>query len=123
MLLKILMWILRLFAWPWAVRRLERWPAAPRMTAGRQRNTGAPESTAEGWTLYGLYGQTSWEARFGGPLLEKKMDETLRKIKDEIVELESMRSRSTHLSLRLAQLKDTVKLAEKYLCNQLQEQP
>ncbi len=37
-ILKIIQWILRLLAWPWAARgSLERWPAAPRMTAGNTR--------------------------------------------------------------------------------------
>lgn len=29
MILKIIYWILRLFAWPWAVRSVEGWQAAP----------------------------------------------------------------------------------------------
>jgi single-strand DNA-binding protein len=34
MLLRLMLWILRLFAWPWAERSCDRWPAAPReMTA------------------------------------------------------------------------------------------
>ena len=29
MILKFLLWILRLFAWPWAVRKLGQWSGAP----------------------------------------------------------------------------------------------
>ena len=36
MFCRLILWLIRLFAWPWAVRICERWPAAPReVTAGR----------------------------------------------------------------------------------------
>ena len=58
---KVAKWILRLLAWPWAARgSLERWPAAPRMTAGNTRRQMGRDAnankTAEDWTLYGLHG-------------------------------------------------------------------
>ena len=66
-ILKIIQWILRLLAWPWAARgSLERWPAAPQMTAGDTRRQIGRDAnankTAEDWTLYGLHGQGKKEA-------------------------------------------------------------
>lgn len=38
MLIRLIFWVLRMLAWPWAGRSLERWPAAPReIIAGAQR--------------------------------------------------------------------------------------
>lgn len=72
-ILKIIQWILRLFAWPWAARgTLERWPAAPRLTAGRQqhrmsRKAPRAKGARMGYTAE-IDSRCGWPASVGHPL-------------------------------------------------------
>lgn len=71
-ILKIIYWILRLFAWPWAVRSVERWPAAPRLTAGRQqhrmsRKAPRAKGARMGYTAE-VDSRCGWPASVGHPL-------------------------------------------------------
>lgn len=75
MFIRILLWILRLFAWPWAARGCERWPAAPHVPTAemtQQPMIGkAPRAKGARMGYTAELQNLAWEAGCGRPLFKE----------------------------------------------------